>query len=102
MIDTLTAQLHFVRAIQRVDTKGVAPLRSIRDETAAGLEEVTIGLDEVKSALDAEETWGHCKRPRRRRTPVDTKGVEDWDVLGGASETTRGYFVVRSAKGQEA
>ncbi|KAK1754308.1 hypothetical protein QBC47DRAFT_383587 [Echria macrotheca] len=102
MIKTLQSQLHFVRAIQQVDTTDVKPLSSIRDETAAGLEEMTIGLDQLKDALEAEEIRGHCRRPRRKRdVPVDTAGVEDWDALAGASEKAGKYFIVRSAKGME-
>ncbi|KAI1428042.1 hypothetical protein F5Y12DRAFT_104714 [Xylaria sp. FL1777] len=135
MLATLSSQLHFVRAIQGVDTTGVAPLRAIRDETAAGLREQTVGLAELREALEAEDVVGHARRPRRRLTqqqrrqsslsaqeggggeeeevigrdiagaPNGTRGQErtptnaeeDWDVLGGASETAGGrYFVVRS------
>lgn len=102
MIQTLQSQLHFVRAIQQVDTTGIEPLRSIRDETAAGLEEETIGLAQLKEALEAEEVRGHCRRPRRKQDVlVDTTGVEDWDALATASERAGRYFVVRSAKGVE-
>ncbi|KAI1151738.1 hypothetical protein F4825DRAFT_347438 [Nemania diffusa] len=121
MLATLSSQLHFVRAIQGVDTAGVAPLRAIRDETALGLREQTLGLAELKDVLELEDVVGHARRPRRRRTQTQTpprtleqqssprvKGgggekqkqvpnEEDWDVLGNASETARGrYFVVRS------
>ncbi|KAI0974789.1 hypothetical protein F4678DRAFT_350907 [Xylaria arbuscula] len=130
MLATLSSQLHFVRAIQGVDTTGVAPLRAIRDETTAGLREQTVGLEELRHALEAEDIVGHARRPRRRRTPrsnapskeeggeelpgrvisqgldgpvrVDKRiptneGDEDWNALGGASETAGGrYFVVRS------
>ena len=100
MIATLQSQLHFVRAIQRVDTTGVEPLRAIRDETRDGLAEATIGLDTdaVRAALGAEEFLGHCRRPRRRRdvpAGADTKEAEDWDALGTASQTVGRYFVVR-------
>ncbi|KAI0101849.1 hypothetical protein GGR51DRAFT_305157 [Nemania sp. FL0031] len=109
MLATLSSQLHFVRAIQRVDTVSVAPLRVIRDETARGLREQTIGLAELRDALELEDVVGHARRPRRRRAQVGKDGgggeeeqkrepnEEDWDVLGGASETARGrYFIVRS------
>ncbi|KAI8949528.1 hypothetical protein F4801DRAFT_553012 [Xylaria longipes] len=125
MLSTLSSQLHFVRAIQGVDTAGVSPLRVIRDETAAGLREQTIGLAELWEALEAEDVVGHAGRPRRRRMqkPVEQESSssgeevgrdtekrnafqeqkripseeENWDVLGGASETAGGrYFVVRS------
>ncbi|KAI3327992.1 hypothetical protein HD806DRAFT_345112 [Xylariaceae sp. AK1471] len=137
MLATLSSQLHFVRAIQSVDTTNIMPLRAIRDETAQGLREQTIGLAELRDALEAEDVVGHARRPRRRRTQgsgharereqkssLRTEGgeeemtgrdnpvrgrseaqkqkripneEEDWDVLGGASETAGGrYFVVRS------
>lgn len=103
MLKTLHAQLHFVRDIQSVDTEGVEPLQSIRDESEEGIKEATIGMEHLKEAFLAEETKGRNKRPRRKRDqPVDTKGVEDWDVLGGASkkvETPFGqYFVVENGK----
>ncbi|GAP89020.1 putative a-agglutinin core protein AGA1 [Rosellinia necatrix] len=66
MLSTLGAQLGFVRAVRAVDTAGVAPLRAVRDETAAGLREQTVGLAELRGALDAEDIVGHGRRPRRR------------------------------------
>ncbi|KAK5631277.1 hypothetical protein RRF57_006991 [Xylaria bambusicola] len=119
MLSTLNSQLHFVRAIQDIDTRGVTPLRAIRDETTAGLREQTIGLEELQEALEAEDIVGHARRPRRRLVRghmkegnggdvygTDGPGSEkqsmvneeeNWDVLGGASETAAGrYFVVRS------
>jgi hypothetical protein len=103
MLKTLHSQLHFVRDIQSVNTDGVEPLQSIRDETEEGIKEATIGLDGLKEAFLAEEIKGRNKRPRRiRDAPVDTKDVEDWDVLGTASkkvETPLGkYFIVKSRK----
>ncbi|KAI1817138.1 hypothetical protein GGS20DRAFT_534744 [Poronia punctata] len=127
MLGTLSSQLHFVRAIQSVDTAGVTPLRVIRDETTDGLREQTIGLAQLQEALDAEDIVGHAKRPRRRRPQTQpqessngsrqastgptsqdssqkqhqktvTDEVDNWDVLAGASETAGGrYFVVRSS-----
>lgn len=102
-----------MRAIQDIDTRGVTPLRAIRDETAAGLREQTIGLEALREALEGEDVVGHARRPRRRRlSPAIKEGEgvgegqkeqsvlneeENWDVLGGASETAGGrYFVVRS------
>ncbi|ORY64367.1 uncharacterized protein BCR38DRAFT_485526 [Pseudomassariella vexata] len=97
MLSTLRSQLHFVRAIQSVDTTGVEPLRAIRDETAEGRREQTIGLDTLKDALASEDVVGHARRPRRRRGgKVDAAEVEGWDVLGGAEMTAGRYFVVRS------
>lgn len=103
MIRDLQAQLHFVRAIQSVETRGVEPLRSIRDDTADGRREVTIGLEQLRDVLAQEDTVGHRRRPRRRRyhaadtAVTETSGADGaWDVLGEASRTARGYFVVRS------
>lgn len=103
MIKTLHTQLHFVRDIQKVNTEGVEPLRSIRDETEEGIKEITIGMDELKDAFAKEDIVGKNRRPRRRRGGVvDAKGVEDWDVTGCATETVEmgggRYFVVRSGK----
>ncbi|KAI1820962.1 hypothetical protein F4861DRAFT_521022 [Xylaria intraflava] len=70
MLATLSSQLHFVRAIQRVDTAGITPLRVIRDETAQGLREQTIGLAQLQDALALEDVVGHARRPRRRRTQL--------------------------------
>lgn len=101
LLDTLRSQLHFVRNIQSIDTTGVKPLVSIRDETAQGVQEQTIGLETLREALEKEDVVGHNKRPRRRRDEAGKKkkqieGVEDWDVLKGASEKVGRYFVVRS------
>ncbi|KAK7920341.1 hypothetical protein PG985_008363 [Apiospora marii] len=111
LLTTLRTQLHFVRSIQGVDTAGVAPLAAIRDETARGRREQTIGLEALKEALANEDVVGHSRRPRRRRVEQDQQQMkkegqrneaEDWDALAGASETAGRYFVVRSGKGGEA
>ncbi|RYO94220.1 hypothetical protein DL764_007878 [Monosporascus ibericus] len=115
MLADLEAQLGFVRAIREVDTRGVAPLRAIRDETAAGAREQAVGLGALRDALAAEDVVGHARRRRRRRRVGGVGGgsegeagrgggagtgrrneIECWDVLGGASETAGPYFVVRS------
>ncbi|KAJ8067007.1 hypothetical protein OCU04_004386 [Sclerotinia nivalis] len=105
LLDTLHLQLHFLRDIQKVDTDGIEPLRSIRDETleAEALETIGLETEEIKAALKKEEYEGRNKRPRRRTDGViDTKGVEDWNVTGTATETVEfgggKYFVVRSGK----
>lgn len=104
MLDTLHSQLHFVRDIQKVNTDGVEPLRAIRDETESGIKDITIGMKDLKEAFDQEDIVGQNKRPRRKRVNmVGTKGAEDWDVLGSASETVEmngaSYFVVRKSDG---
>lgn len=103
LLNTLRSQLHFVRSIQSIDTTGVKPLVSIRDETAEGVQEQTIRLETLREALGSEDVIGHNKRPRRRRQEgrkEQIKGVEDWDVLKGASEKVGRYFVVRSGPGK--
>ncbi|KAK4033078.1 hypothetical protein C8A01DRAFT_40467 [Parachaetomium inaequale] len=109
LLTTLHAQLHFVRDMQRVNTAGVAPLHSIRDETPQGLLEATVTTSTLAEALQQEEVVGRCRRPRRRRTgkgggqiQMQIEGVEDWDVLAGAGEKVGRYFVVRSGKGEAA
>ncbi|KAF2639279.1 hypothetical protein P280DRAFT_57997 [Massarina eburnea CBS 473.64] len=102
MLDTLSAQLHFVGQIQKVDVDGVKPLRAIRDETTAAEEEQTITLETLKEALAKEKVIGkHYKRIQRDATPVDARDVEDWDVLGSAEKTCGKYFVVDSERPQE-
>lgn len=108
LLTTLRTQLHFVRSIQSVDTTGVAPLAAIRDETARGRREQTIGLETLREALANEDVVGHSRRPRRRREEQEQlkkegrrNEAEDWDALAGASETAGRYFVVRSGKGGE-
>ncbi len=100
MIQTLESQLYFVRAIQSVDTSGVRPLQSIRDETAEAEKENEITMDSLRDAFAKEETVpGKTRRIRRRRDlPVDAKGVEDWDALAQAPKKIGRYFVVDTGK----
>lgn len=79
-------------------------MQSIRDETEEGVKDITIELETLKEALGKEDIKGRNRRPRRRRGEVvDTKGMEDWDVLktaGEKLETPGGsFFIVRSGKG---
>ncbi|KAJ3497779.1 hypothetical protein NLG97_g1636 [Lecanicillium saksenae] len=103
MVATLQSQLHFVKAVQRVDTTGIEPLQAIRDETDAGRRESAIGLDDLKEALAKETLVGHYKRPRRVKERIDSE-AEKWDALSTASKKAGKYFVVESAKkpGREA
>lgn len=102
MLDTLSAQLHFVGEIQQVDTAGVTPLRAIRDETLLAEQEQTITLETLKGALAKEKVIGkHYKRIQRDATPVDAREVEDWDVLGSAERKAGKYFVVESERPSE-
>ena len=52
MLKDLESQLRFVRAIQAVDTNGVDPLVSIRDETKEAEKEDAIDLDTLRADLD--------------------------------------------------
>ncbi|KAG5927725.1 hypothetical protein E4U42_001883 [Claviceps africana] len=96
MIETLQSQLHFVRAVQRVDTTGVEPLRAIRDETPEAVLENTVTLEDMKSFLADEELVGHYKRPRRMKKKIEEVD-EKWDVLGTASRKAGKYFVVETS-----
>lgn len=105
MVRTLETQLHFVRAIQAVDTTGVEPLVTIRDETEQGIREMTIGLEHprIKEALEAESKVGRMGRVRRRRDGKveDRRSTEEreWEPLEGAQGRTMGrYFVVESGR----
>lgn len=105
LLDTLHLQLHFLRDIQKVNTEGIDPLRSIRDETLEAEAHESIGLQtkEIQEALEKEEYKGRNKRPRRQPgNAIDTKGVEEWDVTGTATEKVEfgggKYFIVRSGK----
>lgn len=99
MLSTLSSQLHFVKDIQKVDTTGVEPLRSLRDETAQGEKEAEIGLEALKDAFAGEEIRGkHHRRIRRRRDGQTLRAEEKWDVLGTASKRVGRYFVVEGRK----
>ena len=102
MLKTLESQIHFVKEIQRVDATGVAPLQSIRDESAEAVEENTIGLEHLKEALSKEQVSG--RRNRIQRIKVERNERPDgnaWDgnALGYASKTKGPFFVVETNKG---
>ncbi|KHO02029.1 DUF726 domain-containing protein [Metarhizium album ARSEF 1941] len=98
MISTLREQLHFVRAVQRVDTTGVEPLCAIRDETDEARRENTVTLADMRPLLDAEEHVGHYKRPRRVRAKIEDESSEKWHVLGTANRRAGKYLVVESQR----
>ncbi|KKP01236.1 hypothetical protein THAR02_06674 [Trichoderma harzianum] len=101
MIATLQSQLQFARAVQKVDTKGVEPLRAIRDETEAAVKEMTIGLKDLEEVLAKETLVGHYQRPRRAKERIESD-AENWDALATASRKAGKYFVVESGKKAEA
>lgn len=103
MLGTLQAQLHFVRDIQSVDTRGVEPLRSIRDETSAGVAESTVTLDVLRDALSRETVVGYRRRPRRVKNIKPSRESEEERLVEVATMGRRDnkYFVVASSKGGE-
>lgn len=105
MLATLRSQLHFVRAIQKIDTEDVSPLRAIRDESIPAEEELEVGLDSsaVKEALAQEEIRGeHYRRTVTKEREEDdiSKAAEDWDVLGHAEKKVGKYFIVENESSQ--
>jgi Asp-tRNA(Asn)/Glu-tRNA(Gln) amidotransferase C subunit len=103
MMDTLAAQLHFVKEMQKVDTTGIEPLRIIRDETPEAEKEQEITLDALKDALAQEEVVGKFyKRIRRRPQAARPERLPvDWNPLSHAQRTSGKFFVVDSGKGND-
>ncbi|KAL2872775.1 DUF726 domain protein [Aspergillus lucknowensis] len=101
MLETLESQIHFVREIQKVDTTGVEPLQSIRDESPEAVKENTIGLERLKEAMSKERVVGRNKKIQRVQSERNDRPDGDaWDgnALGYASKT-KGKFFVASAFG---
>ena len=103
LLKTLQAQIHFVKEIQKVDTTGVEPLRAIRDETAAAIEEETITLDDLKPYFDKEDKVGRNGKVRRRKDPYDhgDENAHTWDPFGMSADRSKQhgkYFVVKRPK----
>ena len=110
MIADLESQLQFVRAIQEVDTEGVEPLRSIRDETKEAEREVEIGMEELREDFEREEVVGRRGRIRNRVWGETTRkdgelehgkrdadaGREGWDLLRQAPKKTGRFVVVET------
>ncbi|MCJ1283444.1 hypothetical protein MMC26_002773 [Xylographa opegraphella] len=99
MIKTLESQLHFVRAIQRVDTAGVQPLQSIRDETEAAAKENEVTVESLQVHLDKEEVVGHSRRIKRRKDLTAANHEETlFNPLALASKKNGRYIVVETSK----
>ncbi|PWY89582.1 DUF726-domain-containing protein [Aspergillus sclerotioniger CBS 115572] len=99
MLETLESQIHFVKQIQRVDTTGVKPLQSIRDESPAAVKENTIGLEQLREALSKERVVGRNKRIQRVESPRNDRPDGDtWDgnALAYASKTKGKFFIFGS------
>ena len=76
----LRDHLHFVRALATVDTKGVEPLRGIRDEVG-GREEGVVRLEDLQ--VGGRKGEGEAK----------------WDVMQLAAKKEGGFFVVDGGVG---
>lgn len=101
LLDTLHTQLHFVRAIQAVDTAGVAPLTSIRDESSTTARATAAEtFDKLKEALASETVVGFRGRPRRvREENGRARSAEEVMVEEKTRDRRdRGYYVVESGK----
>jgi Asp-tRNA(Asn)/Glu-tRNA(Gln) amidotransferase C subunit len=100
MLDTLESQIHFVKEIQKVDTTGVEPLQSIRDESPEAVRENTIGLEKLREAMAKERVVGRNKKIRRVEGERNERPDGDaWDgnALGYAVKTKGRFFVVDTA-----
>ena len=99
MLLTLESQIHFVKEVQRVNTLGVIPLRSIRDETKEAQKENTIQVRDLEACLEQEHYVGRSRRIQRTKTkrphPPDGE-IWDGDALKSASKRMGRYFVVQS------
>ena len=101
MIKDLQSQLRFVRAIQEVDTDGVEPLQSIRDETEDAERENEITVATLQEEFDKEEVVGKRGRIRWRRDMPNAardKQAKDWDPLSQAPKKLGRFIVVDTAK----
>ena len=95
MLKDLEAQLQFVRAIQKVDTDGVEPLVTIRDETAEAEKENEITLNTLSEDLKKEHVSGIRGRISRDTTAAKEQ-AEDWDALVCAPETLGRYIALKN------
>ena len=78
MINDLQSQLHFVQAIQRVDTERVKPLQSIRDETKNAERENTVTVESLHDELSKEVVVDKRKRIKRTKDlRVNKRDVEN-------------------------
>ena len=101
MIKDLQSQLKFVQAIQQVDTEGVEPLQSIRDETKEAEKEKEITVKSLQGEFDKEKVVGKRGRIRRRNeVPAAARDerMKDWDPLAQAPKKLGRFFVVDTAK----
>lgn len=99
MIKDLQSQLQFVKAIQKVNTDGVRPLQSIRDETKRAEMENMITVESLKDEFDKETVVGRRGRITKVEAPsCDAETAEDWDPLDQAPKKLGRYFVLKTDK----
>ena len=93
MLKDLESQLQFVRAIQKVDTDGVEPLVSLRDETVEAAKESEITVDTLKEDF-AKETVTGIRGRITRSGQAKKEDAEDWDALACAPKTVGRYIAL--------
>ncbi|KAL8792353.1 MAG: hypothetical protein Q9195_005056 [Heterodermia aff. obscurata] len=93
MLKDLESQLQFVRAIQGVDTDGVEPLVSLRDETVETAKENEITLDTLKEDF-AQETVTGIRGRITRSDRTEKEDAENWDALACAPKTVGRYIAL--------
>lgn len=94
MIKMLESQLQFVQAVQDVDTAGVKPLRSIRDETIQAQQEIEVTAESLKEHLAKESFVGFSRRIVRKEEPVALDESQQYDPLSQAPKTVGRYVIV--------
>lgn len=122
MLSTLRAQVHFVKEIQKVDTTGIQPLVSIRDETRDKVWASMMTEEKLEQFFAQEEKVGvngTIRRREKRSSPIANNGGADvapdaqaemdivdkpFSMAGGSSEEGRRigqYFYVKRSKKQD-
>lgn len=94
MLNTLESQIHFVKEVQKIDTKGVEPLVAIRDETAEAIREQTISLETLRPYLDQEKKVGGNGTIRRQKPAemIRDSGWNPFDMGNGKDTRKKGKF----------
>jgi hypothetical protein len=89
LLQTLRDQVHFLSSIRAVDTTGIEPLITIRDETNEGIAARTIGLDDLKPWLDLEKVDrnGTVRRRKIERERILSKDGEGKESRGNRGES---------------
>ena len=99
MLKDLDSQLCFVKAVQSVDTEGVEPLVSIRDETEEGQREEEITLDSLREEFEKEEVLGTRGRIRRKsEVEAERDDAEEWDPLACAPRTKVRFIALETKR----